>query len=319
MTWPVNYTRVVHLAPLSYYFILRGWTMFRRVPGLGRYTGMLLLMVSILLNAYHLWGPARRWGTDHTLWEHQRWVDHSRAYDLLQRQVKEQGPGYLFINIHAGGFFHLIFNPAFHGLSYPWNAAWNPVAREAGPSWGAVLTNAHHRKYLEARFPGLRWHPLSDDDIYFKGTVGLAVMPVSQWDPASLERWREAEKRFYRLDRWLLEQKDLRVDPLSVRVRYRDLLRREAAFLGRDPFLRTVYHEKMFSTGLYGVDNAVLSKELQSALTEAGYRSPYLVAMDGIWRYENGDRETAKRLFDEAVRDYPPSKRYINTFIIQGE
>ena len=242
---PVNFTRLVHLLPLSCFFIFHGM----RLLGIFRlrtaWPLVFLLAISSVLSLYHLWGPARAWSTQPARWEYQRRIEDARVYDLLCSQARSQGPGYLFLRLNSGigGYVHL--NPSLYVLSYPWNVLANPRLMDRTPEWIAIFTNEPLQPFLAGLVPGIQWHPLSDPP----GPPGrnhvLGIAPLQGIDRDRLDRWLRAEKILQGLYRWNLEDPEFELNPTNVYSRYRERLLSEYVSFRSDPFLRAVFQEKL--------------------------------------------------------------------------
>ncbi len=309
-TWPANGTRLIHLVPFTYLLILRG---SRQIPMGKKGSGEVLaglLILSSMLNLYHFWGPARRWSTQPVLGEHQRMVEHSRAYDLCARKAEVEGSLYLFTRLNAAHFNYQSLNPALYVLTSPFNGLTGPKHSTA-PRWAAVLTNDHHRAYLSRRFRNAEWHELSDTLDYFTSTYCLGFIPVSSLEPGTLQAWIDAENALQSQYRSFLEDRDLERAPERAKRRFISELDERVSPIGKDPFLRTLYLEGRFGMGIGVLDESGLAGILAES-RRGEYRSPFLLVAEGIWMVRSGRGREAEPMFDEAVRAYPPARRYID-------
>jgi 4-amino-4-deoxy-L-arabinose transferase-like glycosyltransferase len=312
LTWPANGTRLVHLMPFTVLLVVRGCRVLSalrapRVPVLA-----LLLLSSAVLNLVHLWGPARRWSTQPALWEHQRLGEHAKAFELCEQRTRDSGPGMLFLRLGAAHSDYQALNPALFVLSSPWNRLAWPSPGEGAPAWIAILTNSHHRAYLERRFKGSSWQDLTPEPVFFTGTFSLGFIPPGSWDAGTRAAWTEAERILHGLYRGLLEDAGLEREPEGARRRYVQALEGHAAAFKNDPFLGAVFQESRFAMGVGALDEKPLLGMLSDARRGA-YRSPYLLVAEGLWLVRNGRDREAGPLFDEAARDYPPARRYVGS------
>ncbi len=231
----------------------------RRWPAAG-----MLLLASFGLNAYHWWGPSQDWKNLPP--GQSDWIsgEYARAYGLLEEQQRE-GPGWLFTEFHLDPF-----NKTLELFSYPFDALQNPKWRRTRPLWAALLVNKYYLPFLQKRFPQSRWDILKRDPLPNNLNLALGLIPVDPSAKVDWGRWGTADKALGDLD---LEMK--KAGPGTRQGVFQSELRGQYPLFSGDPFLLSVYWEKMAWFDAVRGDGAACERDYQNAL-EQGYPAAHL-------------------------------------------
>lgn len=287
LSFPPNHTRTIQVFPLLLFLVVRGLI---QVMGTSRHPWRLaggILAVSLVLNLFHLWGPVRTRFTLPSEWGTHRSAEQFRAFPILKRLAMERGPGVLFQRLDSGAHGTLPYNPSLYVLTHPWNILADPGADGATAKWAAIYTDAHHQPYLSRRFRGIEWHSLEGSDAEISTGHALGVFPGSALSGKEWKDWVRAERLLQRLYRETLDLTRLFSAP-SFTERVPLWLTAEREFFRRDPFLRTVYMERMLETARTCRNEFPLDRMVSDTR-----RSPYPSPL--ILRTWKGSTEAEKR------------------------
>lgn len=164
-------------------------------------------------------------------------IQFFNAYQIVQNITRIDGSVNLFCE----------FNPDYDNKTlnvacYSLNAVANPSLTVPLPQWTVVITNIQYDRYFLTHFSGLRYKVLKTDDLEPRGTspLGIFIFPTTSISLEQLGRWKKAEEIFSRIDFEVKNRGKLQswAGPLEA---HGDLL----APTLRDPFLTTIYWEKM--------------------------------------------------------------------------
>ncbi|HTC20760.1 MAG TPA: glycosyltransferase family 39 protein [bacterium] len=222
---------------------------------------LLLLLGSFCLDTYNFtacycdmnsYPPNRRW----------REVEYFHAYQVLDKLSRQDGPLDVFTEFNMD-YDDKTLNPA----CYPFDAIQNPAWSAARPRWAALLGDVRFAPFLQKRFPGLRYEILNPglppgDQHRF---LGLFLIPAQEIPSSTLQAWIQAEQVYARV---------------NLEVKNRNPLFSWAGFPGRfeslrdsssgDPFLATVYWEKVASFEVMAGDFPAAARAYQNAARQ-GY------------------------------------------------
>ncbi len=260
--------RVAQVLPFLIFFTALGLQFLLSILPSGKRTLFLFLVLipSLGLDASRLGRP---YGDDSQPKFPEVWpvksMERYRAFRLLSSMARWRGPGLIFTHFEAESFF----DPTLSVMAYPWNAAENPGVALQGAKWAAVFVNAHYAPFLSVRFPEAKWFYVGEDlETQEKGKA-LGIIPVTAKNQGTLRRWAEAHVFFQRADllRFWQDREDFKPVIRS--------LEKGSSWMEGDPFLKSVYWEKMAAYE-YEVSNyGEHLHALQQALRE-GYPSAHL-------------------------------------------
>ncbi|HTC22048.1 MAG TPA: glycosyltransferase family 39 protein [bacterium] len=169
-----------------------------------------------------------------------RSLERYRAYEILDGLRKTGGPLLVLANFETDSFN----DPTLPLMAYPFNAAGNEdllrgmVQAQHPPQWLAVFVNSHYEPFLQKRFPGGKWFPVSKDLPSADGGDLLGVIPVTAADYPAFLAWVGADKIFEEADRQRFLQSPGDVQP-SIQT-----LDRARSLVGGDLFLQSLYWDK---------------------------------------------------------------------------
>ena len=286
LSTPLNFTRMIQVYPLVLFLMVLGSRhLLARLKRPWAWAAALWFL-STALNMALLWGPTRHTYTDPAFWEYHRSPERAAAFDVLERVSRSLGPGRLFMRLGSGDFVAPETSPSLYVLSRPWNALCDPRLSGDADGWVALYTDAHHRPYFQARFPGGEWIDLPPPVSASRGPFSRHVLGIYRRDAfprGVLEDWEKAERLLYGLYRTSLEHPGYTRDPAAMGLEYVRGLERNRSRFGSDPFLECVYQEQILTASLLfrlPLDRSAFS----DAIRGLPYRSPYLLAVKGVGR-----------------------------------
>lgn len=166
--------------------------------------------------------------------QNRRSLERWRAYQTLFAASQNQGPGIILTD----------FDPdcpndtTLYGMTYPFNAAYNPSLDPNLATWAAMFINVNYNPYLKDRLPGTQWIWLSQDLHIDDGGYMLALVPLTPENRKVIFAWLPAHNAFHSTNLLWYSQTSLEWDKILNSLQ-------NAEALGRtDPFLSSVYWEK---------------------------------------------------------------------------
>lgn len=237
-------------------------------------------------------------------------LERYRAYQILEDYETQQGPGYVLTSFNNQSFT----NASFSVMTYPFNAARNPVLASQASSypenfhWLAVFVNVSYEPFLKKRFPEGKWFWVSKDLPLLNGGDMLGIIPLTPENHKILERWNAAHAFF--------EEADLRYYFQNFGP-YKDSIKSlEKAYplVQGDPFLESCFWDKRAS---YEYENVNLPEHLRSyqMAIQFGYPTAELYWNYGLLlltvkRYPEGRQALIKAT--QAPLDLTPAKSLLN-------
>ncbi len=244
---PLSEMRVIQELPLLSFVAVQGleWVAGKFREREAKLLLVALYLVSSGLDLVHL---QRSRETVNEYWDFLKVKENARAFPILERQYREQGPGILLTELNISVFHDYSLRVA----CFPFNAEDHPEWTGVQPRWAALVVNVNYQPFLAWAFPEGRWFWLSRDvdpsQNVFNGGLMLGILPVNDRTRERIDDWRKANGQ---LDRVLQQFVKLPIDPARKNsIRMMDALEPD---LSRDPLVRSCYWDIQFS--LHNWDN----------------------------------------------------------------
>ena len=207
------------------------------------------------------------------------------AFQKLEPVAQKQGPGLVFTD-----FILLDHDHTLSVASYPFNALANPTLDPRQAHWAAVVTNIHYASFLEKRFRGSQWYPITPYATEDGGAV-VGIIPITDRNQVSLLDWAQVDGYFHRL---AVESENMMNNP----AQYREAVGRLPLgypLLKGDPFLESVYGEWVAQYH----DQPNLANNIQAIqrALQKGYPTANLYYKLGGFYYFNREPDKAKAAY----------------------
>ncbi len=197
---------------------------------------LVLFLMSFFMDTYHLfdvyhqaWAvPGIQWGSFKSL---ERW----RAFEILEQQNHENGPGLIFAD-----FIIRNFDRTLDVATYSFNCDRNRSLIQLKPAWVAIIFPSHLQPFLSRRFPDGKWYelsenlPVSDDNKY------LGIIPWREENREMFTQWRMANRCFEEVNEQMLYSKNQ-----MTFQDYENALLFIRPVLVKDPFLESCFDQKI--------------------------------------------------------------------------
>ncbi len=256
--------RIVAVLPLVVMITAMGVeVLFKRYPKRGNLF-LLLFLIALSLDSYHLFGAYRQtWAVPGIQWQPFKSLERWRAFEILDKQNKEKGPGLILPE-----FVVRNFDRSLDVAVYSFNRARNR-SLNAAPQWVGVIFPSHLQPYLSRRFPNGKWVGLSEGLPPSDENKCLGIIPVSPANERVFAQWESANRGFEAVSRQMLYSKD----QMTFQELERALLTIQPA-MEKDPFLESCFDQKISGVIDAGAEPA---KALFFARRGAkyGYPSPF--------------------------------------------
>ena len=120
---------------------------------------LLLLILSMALDGYHLFGPYHQWSLNQAMTPGLaiKSPERYKAFQILEQESRREGPGLVY-----GDFVSDIYDQSLLVSTYPFNAARNPRLNPRQAQWAGILCDLHYEAPLHTRFPKAQFFLLSD-------------------------------------------------------------------------------------------------------------------------------------------------------------
>ncbi len=198
-----------------------------------------VLLFSGGLDARHLFGVYHSlWTQPRDNWFASKSVERLRAFTLLEKLNREEGPGYVLSDLVPD-----IFDQTLSVAAYPFDAVQNPKIARDECHWAALLINVNFQGYLTRQFPEARWFWLASDVGAPNGGLMLGLLPLPSSHPEVLSRYLLADRVSHSLAGEVYDNHDWK----SSKPILKSLAGFYPAFKG-DPFLESCFWEKFAET-----------------------------------------------------------------------
>jgi 4-amino-4-deoxy-L-arabinose transferase-like glycosyltransferase len=299
----VEFTRIAAVLPVVLIFTVQG---FQNCRPKGKWSGHVFLAFflafSLALDAYHLLSRCpQAWAHPNERWtDNIKSVEFYKAYSILQKESKANGPGVIFLN-----FTNNMDDQTLTTACYSFNKSDNSRLFSKDVSWGAVLTNIHYQPFLNPKLPDSKWIWLSRDLNRADGGLVLGLFRLNKTDPGMISDWLVANRMWKKVAYSFIQR------PTGTLYEgVMENLSRSSAQITGDAFLRSVYWEKAYylhlQDSLYGskdkrrnLKQAFLN--LQSAIQQ-GYPAAHLWNELGSVYLAAGNLSEARLAFQQAMK-----------------
>lgn len=239
LTTYVETFRIAQVLPLlilitavGFYSLLLSLPRAIRVP-----LFLILLLASSLFDLDRLVEPYRNLNRHHPAFAHGKSLEKFRAYTVLSRKARKDGPGLIFTDFDSPIFVDFD-DSSLSLMTDPFNAALNPALDPAQAAWAAVYINVHYQPFLDERFPGFQWYWVTGDLHPPEGGEVLGVIALDGQNRPVLERWVGAHRALHQVEvgRFFRSDGDL--------TGVLQDLGQDHVLMEGDPFLESCYWEK---------------------------------------------------------------------------
>lgn len=290
----VEFNRIIQIMPILLLVVVLGVQRgLISLPVDKRWIFIPVFLVSFLLDVNHLLKPIVEgpvWKLD---FKKEQKNETLEAYRILNAQYKEKGPGLIFTD-----FLPLSHGHVLHVLSYHFNTAINPRLSDWNPTWAAVIVNSDYQIYLQKRFPGATWKPVTSQHPEQGGMV-VGIIPVNDGDRSTLNYWNQVHQYFYQLN---LKTENMYNTP-QVYAFFSQKLVEGFSLVKNDRFLLSCWSE-WFTQFAWDVRYPQKIALLQEAIKH-GYPVAHLYLELGEFYYLTNHLSEAKTAFEKAARYIP--------------
>jgi hypothetical protein len=242
-----------------------------------------VLLLSALLDAYHLFGHYHAaWGEPNQNWYYLKSTTSYRAYKVLDDAQKRSGAGMVLSDFQPS-----VGEQTLNFAVFPFDSAHNPRIPFQETQWAAILVRPDYKPFLKKRFPGLNWFDLGRDHPWDPDDLWLGILPITETNREDMRRWFEAEKGFQKATSAAMYARSRKNIEWTL-----DSLFRSRALLGKDPFLESIFWEKVIF--FY----CVVEKDKTKALESISQYLKYGLPCPWIYRLKN-------QLTHPAAQDLP--------------
>ena len=250
-----------------------------------------MMLFSSLLDARQLFGVYHSlWTAPKDNWFASKSVERLRAFGILERLNKEQGPGAILSDLVPD-----IFDQSLSVATYPFNAAQNQKLSKVPCRWAAILINVHYQPYLSGQFPEASWFWLASDCVPPHGGLMLGVLPLPVSRPEVLNKYIEAEQASHSLTGQVYDNHDWK----SSKPILQSLAGLYPLFKG-EPFLESCFWEKIAEYDYHDREYSAQVQALQKALAR-GIPAAHLYNSLGALYMRRGYWEMARKNFQQAI------------------
>ena len=236
LTMNIESIRIVQVMPLLVLMAAVGLFSFlsffsppRRMALFG-----VLLLTSAGLDFYQLAYPFSDYEQHPAYIRDGRSIQCFKAYQILSATNQQLGPGLIFTDFD----YDCPNNTTLSVMTYPFNAARNPLIDPHQARWAALFINVNYRPYIEKRFPQSQWGWLGQGLDINDGGYALCVIPITAENQGMIDRWNQAHE--------LMQQTNLlwySQCPVQWPAIFQSL-QSSYPLAQTDPFLESIYWEK---------------------------------------------------------------------------
>jgi tetratricopeptide (TPR) repeat protein len=302
--------RIISALPLCVFLTVLGW---RKValsfaPGRQIFAFVLLMIFSVSLDSYHLWGPCHQWAVPDKYTQGSKSPEHYQAFQILKKLNQESGFGLVFSD-----FYYDVFDQSLFVATYGFNAAANPGLLPSQAKWAAVIMAPWDVDTFKKRFPSAVFYDLSgklaQDD---QNKIWMAVVDLSGEREKALIGWVQIHKKTQDL---------FAVYPYHVpNASYQKILEslwKINAQAPAEPFIKNCLMEKIidaaFQSSVISGAEPLAQIPSQALWHPSIFKQRCAVAFHrlGMWYFKQGRLSDARRLFLRAAEldpEYPLKK-----------
>jgi 4-amino-4-deoxy-L-arabinose transferase-like glycosyltransferase len=201
-----------------------------------KYWFLMLFLISLSLDTYHLFGVYRRiWAVPGAQWKPFKSLERWRVFEILEGENSVKGPGLIFSD-----FVVRNFDRTLDLATYSFNCDRNQKLAQTKPQWVAIVFPLHLTAFLSRRFLDGKWYGLSDELPDSFENKCLGIIPYSDKNKAVFDLWRIANRDFREVNRKMLYSEN----QMTFQEYENDLISIRGD-LGNDPFLESCFDQKM--------------------------------------------------------------------------
>ncbi len=205
-----------------------------------------------------------------------------RAYQTIQEQAKRLGPGWVL------GEWDVPSDRTLEVMTYNFNALKGNTV--SAPAWLAILTDAHYLPFLKARFPEGEWRML-DADVHPESPRLLGLFHITRSNRDALTRWAQADSSF-NLINWDLDH----LHDRGVLERFDQDVQKGSEAIQGDPFIASMYWEKVGSTYYYFGNHYPQHLEAMERAVKEGYPASHLYGELATLYWVGGNQKAAEEV-----------------------
>jgi 4-amino-4-deoxy-L-arabinose transferase-like glycosyltransferase len=228
--------RIVTLVPLVILITATGFqVLFNQFPKYGK-VFIAFFLISVSLDTYHLFGVYRQvWAVPGIQWRPFKSLERWRAFEILEQQNRENGPGLIFAD-----FIIRNFDRTLDLATYAYNCDRNASLSQVKPGWVAVIFPDHLQPFLKHRFANGKWYELSGGLPVSDENSCLGIIPWSEENREVFIQWGIVNRGFREVSRQMLYSKNQ-----MTYEEYENAVISIRPELGGDPFLESCFDQKV--------------------------------------------------------------------------
>ncbi len=201
ITKDLEFFRIFQLLPLLLLTLALGFQhlMKKLAPHRGQRALMALLLVSLCLDVFHLYGAFPRGAMSENAWPLKS--NHRfKAHQILDQLHQKLGPGMVFDQFqgYVVNFPPRYFDPSLTLSAYSYNTAANPKFSWKDARWAAFLFDGPLLPILVENFPDARFYRLYDEPVWDQ-TLALGFIPDPAKHEKVLQQWLRVDKEWVKV------------------------------------------------------------------------------------------------------------------------
>jgi len=228
--------RIISMLPLVILVTAIGISdSFYQFPQKGK-VFMLLFLISLSLDSYHIFVVYRQtWAIPGIQWRPYKSLERWRAFEILERQKRENGPGLIFTD-----FIIRNFDRTLDFATYSYNCDRNRELYQLKAGWVAIIFPDELKSFLSRRFPEGKWYELSEGFPASDENKCLGIIPWREENKEVFAQWRTANREFREVNHQMLYSENQ-----MTFKEYENALISIRSKLGVDPFLESCFDQKI--------------------------------------------------------------------------
>ncbi len=253
---------------------------------------ILFLTFSTSIDTYHLFDSYhQQWGTPNPECADFKSVERWRAFEKLQLQSQQHGPGIVFMDFALKSFDQTLVI-----ADYSFDVLRNPDLSIDQAKWFAVLTNPNFIPFLQKRFPESQWSWLSKNLSRPDGGLSLGIIPITPDNKKVVAKWITANLAFRKFTLEMIFQSEKRSGESIIQE-----LQSFQSLVQGDAFLESCLWEKVefYNVLMNDFDGAIHS--IQKGL-ELGYPNAFFYDQMGLLLSKKNDLKDARFYFKKALK-----------------